>query len=233
MDKLETWISNSKSKLRKIDCSLELDICLIRYYECIIDSFGENPKEKEENKKIIEKKTKIGDDKYTKTENEKENTSINKNEGKLSNEKERKKKRLLIFLQEKIKPLTSDDEILFNCSKMIIRKPQRAEIDSKHSILLKKITQTFYRVFFIVEGYNRNFVLESVLSVSLKSWGSKHVRAKDVVPFKSANLLQKSQLIRKNLQFLRYLTKSIFHAKYFYSNTLNNYKNYYLFLLLN
>ena len=120
-------MTNSKSKLRKVSCRLELDVSLVRFYTLI-------------------KKLRVSQKTSTKDFN-----------------------KLIIFLQEKIKPLTSDSKILFECSKMIISKPTNAEIENKFSDLLNKITNMFYKMFFVVEGYNRNFILESVLSVNLIS----------------------------------------------------------------
>jgi hypothetical protein len=138
IDKLELWISHCKSKLRKIGSKLELEVCLIRYYELF--------------QQII------------KSENSENKDSFGN---------------VLIFLQEKIKPLTNDTEILFESSRMIITNPTKVEIELKISDLLKNIKKTFYKVFFVVEGYNRNFILESVLSVIITSLESKHVKVTD------------------------------------------------------
>lgn len=90
-------------------------------------------------------------------------------------------KQALIFLQEKIKPLTDDTEVLFACTKMVVRRPAAFELEQQMSELMSKITKTFYKVFFVVEGYNRSFILENVLLVGVTSWESRPARVTDAV----------------------------------------------------
>lgn len=91
-------------------------------------------------------------------------------------------RKALIYLQEKIKPLTSDTETLFMCSKMLVQAPTAGELEQQMSELMSKITKTFYKVFFMVEGYNRSFVLENVLLVNMTSWASRPARVTAASP---------------------------------------------------
>lgn len=164
MGKLETWVTSCKSKLRRISCELELSVCLVRYFQLFRRKTILQTEEAKSERESEENQTKeniIEPPAPEKQKRAKEGKSKAPGKQPIGN--------ALIFLQEKVKPLTDDSKVLFLCSKMIIRKPSQEELEHQMSEMLVKITNTFYKVFFVVEGYNRSFILENVLLVGVTS----------------------------------------------------------------
>lgn len=77
---------------------------------------------------------------------------------------QRDDKFILDFIQKELASSTSDLEELYFCLKLILERPKIMKVP--YDLSWEAILKDFYKIFFEIEGFDRNYFFENILQVS-------------------------------------------------------------------